>query len=172
MGRTSFVKWPCSIARAMDLIGDQWTPLILREAFYGYRRFGEFQQELGIARNTLTDRLCMLVGAGLMTRQAYQTEPARYDYVLTEMGRDFFPVLVAISRWGDRWLAGEAGPPTEFHHVNCGLATYGEVVCVECGEPLRSSETTWHTGAGYPSHLAARPNVMKRFAIAGESSTG
>jgi DNA-binding HxlR family transcriptional regulator len=165
MGRTSFAKWPCSIARAMDLIGDPWTPLILREAFYGFHRFDDFQQELGIARNTLADRLRMLVEAGLMTKQAYQSEPVRYDYVLTEMGRDFFPVLATISRWGDRWLAGEEGPPTQFHHAGCG-PTHAEVVCARCGERMRDSDTTWHMGPGYPPHIATRPDVVKRFAAA------
>jgi len=87
----------------MDLVGDTWTPLILREAFYGYRRFDEFQRELGIARNTLTDRLRLLVHAGMMTREIYQSDPPRHDYDLTKMGRDFFPVLAALSRWGDQY---------------------------------------------------------------------
>lgn len=88
MQRTSFAKWPCSIARTMDPLGDQWTPLVLREAFDGIRRFDEFQDSLGIARNTLTDRLRRLVGARLLEKRAYQREPVRYDYVLTEKGRD------------------------------------------------------------------------------------
>src|ERR1044072_946179 len=99
MRRTSFAQWPCSIARTMDLLGDWWTPLVLREAFYGIRRFDEFQHELGIARNTLTDRLRRLVEEGLLERRLYQTEPRRYEYVLTEKGKDFFPVLAAMSRW-------------------------------------------------------------------------
>jgi DNA-binding HxlR family transcriptional regulator len=150
----------------MDLIGDTWTPLILREAFYGYRRFDEFQHELGIARNTLTDRLRLLVDNGLMRRQAYQVDPPRHEYLLTEMGRDFFPVLAALSHWGDRWLAAEAGPPTELRHVRCGHTTHAEVVCAECGTPLRDEETTWHMGPGYPERLAARPNVQQRFTAA------
>ncbi len=166
MKRTSFAKWPCSIARAVDLIGDPWTPLILREAFYGYRRFDEFHKELGIARNTLTDRLRMLVEAGVMARHPYQEDPVRYDYVLTDMGRDFFPVLAAIARWGDRWLAGAAGPPTEFRHTDCGHVTHGQVVCAECGQPLSEDNTAWQMGPGYPPHIAARPDVAKRFAAA------
>ncbi|MDT7556111.1 MAG: hypothetical protein QOI68_581 [Pseudonocardiales bacterium] len=110
MRRTSFANWPCSVARTMDLLGDWWTPLVLREAFYGFRRFDEFQQELGIARNTLADRLRRLVDEGLLEKRAYQSEPVRYDYVLTEMGRDFYGVIAAMTRWGDRWLADEAGP--------------------------------------------------------------
>ena len=117
MKRTSFAQWPCSIARTMDLLGDWWTPLVLRDAFYGVRRFDEFQQALGIARNTLADRLKRLVEEGLLEKVAYQVEPVRYDYVLTEKGRDFYPVLLAMTRWGDKWLAAEAGPPITVHHT-------------------------------------------------------
>ena len=84
----------------MDLLGDWWTPLVLREAYYGIRRFDEFQQELGIARNTLSDRLRRLVEEGLLEKELYSTEPKRYEYLLTEKGRDFFGVVAAMSRWG------------------------------------------------------------------------
>jgi DNA-binding HxlR family transcriptional regulator len=164
MRRTSFAQWPCSVARTMDLLGDWWTPLVLREAFYGITRFDEFQQGLGIARNTLADRLRRLVEEGLLEKRPYQSDPVRHDYVLTEMGRDFFPVLAAMSRWGDRWLAGAEGPPIDLHHETCGHATHAEVVCAHCREPLRSSETTMHMGPGYPPRLAARPDVQRRFA--------
>jgi DNA-binding HxlR family transcriptional regulator len=127
MRRTSFVNWPCSIARTMDLLGDWWTPLVLREAFYGIKRFDAFQRELGIARNTLTDRLRRLVDEGLLEKRAYQRDPMRYDYVLTEKGRDFFGVLAAMSSWGDRWLSGDEGVPVVFHQDRCGpnARTYG-----------------------------------------------
>src|SRR3954465_15849807 len=114
MKRTSFSNWPCSIRRTTDLPGDAWTPLVLREAFYGIRRFDEFQQALGIARNTLTDRLRRLVDEGLFEKRLYQAEPRRYDYGLTEKGREFFGVLAAMTAWGDRWLADPAGPPITF----------------------------------------------------------
>src|SRR5947199_6260834 len=84
MKRTSFANWPCSIARTMDLLGDWWTPLVLREAYYGIRRFDEFQQELRIARNTLSDRLRRLVDEGLLEKELYSNEPKRYEYLLTE----------------------------------------------------------------------------------------
>lgn len=129
MRRTSLAHWPCSIARALDLLGDQWTPLVLREAFYGIRRFDDFQESLGIARNTLTERLRRLVDEGLFDKQRYQDEPARYDYVLTEKGRDFYGVLAAMARWGDRWLAGAEGVPVVLHHERCGRDTHAEVVC-------------------------------------------
>lgn len=112
MKRTSFANWPCSVARTMDLLGDWWTPLVLREAFYGIRRFDEFQQELGIARTTLSERLRRLVEAELLEKQVYETMPVRYEYVLTESGRDFYGVLLAMTAWGDRWLSGRRVRPS------------------------------------------------------------
>jgi DNA-binding HxlR family transcriptional regulator len=164
MRRTSFANWPCSIARTMDLLGDWWTPLVLREAFYGYRRFDEFQRELGIARNTLADRLRRLVDEGLLEKHPYQSDPVRYDYLLTEKGRDFYSVTAAMAAWGDRWLAGEAGPPITLHHSTCGHDTHAEVVCAHCHEPLRAEDTVSRMGPGYPPRLAERPDVVRRFA--------
>ncbi|MEV6622390.1 helix-turn-helix domain-containing protein [Amycolatopsis sp. NPDC051106] len=164
MKRTSFAQWPCSIARTMDLLGDWWTPLVLRDAFYGVRRFDEFQQALGIARNTLADRLKRLVDEGLLEKVAYQAEPVRYDYVLTEKGRDFYPVLLAMTRWGDKWLSSEAGPPITVHHAACGHDTHAEIVCADCGEPMTPADTRMRRGPGFPPRLAQRPDVEARFA--------
>jgi DNA-binding HxlR family transcriptional regulator len=164
MRRTSFANWPCSIARTMDLLGDWWTPLVLREAFYGFRRFDEFQHALGIARNTLTDRLRRLVDEGLLEKRLYQAEPRRYDYVLTDMGREFFGVLAAMTAWGDRWLADPAGPPITFHHNACDHDTQAEVVCGHCGAALHAEDTTWQMGPGFPAKLKQRPDVQRRFA--------
>jgi DNA-binding HxlR family transcriptional regulator len=146
MKRTSFADWPCSIARTVDLVGDSWTPLVLREAFHGVRRFDDFQRELGIARNTLADRLRMLVDEGLLAKQCYEKEPPRYDYVLTEKGADFFGVLAAMSHWGDRWLADDESAPITFHHETCGRDTHAEVVCVECGELMSARNTSMLMG--------------------------
>jgi DNA-binding HxlR family transcriptional regulator len=165
MKRTSFANWPCSIARAMDLLGDWWTPLVLREAFYGIQRFDDFQAGLNIARNTLADRLRTLVTEGLMEKKPYQTDPVRYDYVLTQKGRDFFPVLVALQRWGDRWLADEAGPPIVLHHERCGHDGEAEVVCSSCGEPMTSADTSMRIGPGYPERLTRREDVRQRFGL-------
>src|SRR5882757_5176814 len=140
MKRTSFAKWPCSVARTMNLLGDWWTPLVLREAFYGIRRFDRFQSELGIARNTLADRLSTLVEHGLMTKEPYQSDPVRYEYLLTDKGKDFYPVLAAMSAWGDRWLDNGAGPPITHHHRPCGHDMHAEVVCSECREPLQADD--------------------------------
>ena len=152
MKRTSFAKWPCSIARTVDLIGDGWTPIVLREAFYGTTRFDDFERVLGIGRNVLSQRLGRLVEEGLMERQAYQQNPPRYDYVVTEKGRELFPVLAAMMAWGDRWLAPN-GPPLLFRHDTCGQDTHAEVVCSECREPLELDDVKPHLGPGFPDRL-------------------
>ncbi|MEV0052115.1 helix-turn-helix domain-containing protein [Saccharopolyspora shandongensis] len=162
MKRTSLANWPCSIARTMDLIGDWWTPLVLREAFAGIRRFDDFQESLGLARNTLNARLQRLVEEGLLDRVRYQQRPDRYEYVLTEKGEDFYPVLAAIMAWGDRWLAGESGPPVITRHT-CGQATHGVVVCEHCAQPLTAGSVTKELGPGFPARLADREDVRARF---------
>ncbi|OIJ64347.1 winged helix-turn-helix transcriptional regulator [Streptomyces mangrovisoli] len=167
MRRTTFENWPCSVARSMDLLGDRWTPLVLREAFYGIRRFDEFQQQLGIARNTLAERLGRLVEGGLLEKRVYETQPLRHEYVLTESGRDFYPVILAISAWGDRWLAGEAGVPVAARHEPCGHDAQAEVVCSHCKAPLVWEEVTPRPGPGYPERLLQRPDIRRRFGLDG-----
>ena len=122
MKRTEFASWPCSIARSVDLLGDWWTPLVLREVFLGVRRFDDMQRSLGIGRN-----------------------------VLTEKGRDFYPVLAAMITWGDRWLAGDEGPPIVLRHTACGHDMTARVVCSECGDPIRAKEVRARIGPGYPA---------------------
>lgn len=104
--KQGFSGWPCSIARATDVFGDAWTLLILRDCMHGVRRFDEFQKSLQIARNTLSDRLSRLVDAGVLAKQFYQDNPPRYEYLLTEMGGELFPVISAMLAWGDKWLDG------------------------------------------------------------------
>ena len=136
MKRTPFADWPCSIARTVDLIGDWWTPLVLREAFTGVRRFDDYQRNLGIGRNSLTQRLHRLVDAGTLARRPYQDRPLRHEYVLTEKGRDFYPVLAAMMRWGDRWLSGDEGPPVRLRHALCDHPLEADVVCSHCRESI------------------------------------
>jgi DNA-binding HxlR family transcriptional regulator len=112
--RTRFDDWPCPIARTTDLIGDWWTPIILREAFSGVRKFDDFHQRIGVPRAVLTQRLNRLVETGMFTKAAYEERPPRYEYRLTEKGRAFWDVLAAMWRWGDDWLwpEGEGSPVT------------------------------------------------------------
>ncbi len=122
----------CSIAATLAVIGDRWTMLILRDAFRGVKRFDEFQNDLGIARNLLADRLARLVEHGVFEKVPYQERPVRYDYRLTDKGRELSPPLVALMRWGDRWAAGESGPPVVLIHNECGNAVEQEFICWTC----------------------------------------
>lgn len=163
MKRTRFARWPCSIARTVDLLGDWWTPLVLREAFYGTTRFDGFESMLHIGRNVLTQRLNRLVDEGVLKRVAYQERPMRYEYLLTEKGRELFPIIAAINRWGDRWLAPEAGPPVVLHHTGCDADTQALVVCEHCREPLTIDEISVHLGPGFPERLRDAALATGRF---------
>ena len=108
--RTRFDDWPCPIARTTDLIGDWWTPLVLRELFSGRRRFDDIQESLGIPRAVLAQRLDRLVDEGMVRKVAYEEHPPRYEYRLTDKGREFWDVLAAMWRWGSDWLWEDGRP--------------------------------------------------------------
>ncbi len=122
----------CSIAASLEVIGDRWTMLILREAFRGTRRFDQFQRDLGLARNLLTDRLNRLVDNEIFHKVPYQDRPVRCEYRLTPKGIDLSPSLVALMHWGDKWVAGEAGPPVVLVHETCGTGVDQEFICWAC----------------------------------------
>src|SRR5919198_2738601 len=109
-----------SVSRTMELVGEKWTFLILREAFFGVRRYGQLARNLGIPRPTLSARLRTLVDAGLLKRVRYARDPDRYEYRLTRAGLDLFPSIVTLMRWGDQYLAGPAGAPIVLRHNDCG----------------------------------------------------
>jgi DNA-binding HxlR family transcriptional regulator len=161
--RTRFSKWPCSVARTVDILGDWWTPLVLREAYYGVRRFDQFQEMLKIGRNVLTQRLGRLVDEGLLERVQYSVRPPRYEYHLTDKGRDFWPVLAAMTAWGDRWLDGGKGEPVVLHHTTCDHDTTASVVCSHCDQPLRLEDVRMSLGPGYPARLRELALATGRF---------
>jgi DNA-binding HxlR family transcriptional regulator len=176
MAKTSFGDFTCSIARTLDVIGERWSMLILRDVFVGVNRFDEMQRDLGIARNVLAERLESLVWEGVLERRAYQERPPRYEYVLTEKGEDLQSVLLAMVAWGDRWQSGRDGPPVRLRHETCGADTKAQVVCSSCGMPLRPGEVTARGGPGgrvadgtrvIGAVLAAGP---RRLAAAGRAS--
>ena len=136
----------CSVARTLSVIGDRWTLLILREAFLRTRRFDDFQARLGITRHVLTGRLNGLVDHGVLARVPYQDRPPRFEYRLTEKGLDLYPVVVSLTRWGDRWMAGEAGAPVELVHKHCGQVMHPELGCPECGEPITARDVMTRPG--------------------------
>jgi DNA-binding HxlR family transcriptional regulator len=148
MRHRSLQDQPCSIARTVSILGERWTLVVLRQAFNGQRRFEDIQRGLGIARNILADRLQTLVAEGILERRRYQERPARYEYRLTEKGRDLYPVLVALMRWGDTYMAGEGGPPVVLVHERCGKATEPTLVCSQCGEPIDAREMRAEPGPG------------------------
>ena len=111
MRRTRFDDSPCPIARTTDVMGDWWTPMVMREAFYGARKFEEFQERLGVSRATLTQRLTRLVDEDFLNKVEYQDNPPRFEYRLTDKGRDFFNVLAAMWRFGEDWLFDSDNPP-------------------------------------------------------------
>jgi DNA-binding HxlR family transcriptional regulator len=137
----------CSVGRAMEILGERWTFLILRECFYGVRRFSDFQRNLGIARNILSARLQTLVRNDILERRRYHEEPERFEYRLTPAGRDLYPAVVTIMRWGDAHLAGEAGPPVLLMHA-CGHEADPTLVCSHCGEELHPHDVTPVAGPG------------------------
>jgi DNA-binding HxlR family transcriptional regulator len=124
----------CSIARALEVVGERWTLLLVRDALLGLRRFDEFQASLGVARNILTDRLRRLVEEGVLDRVEYQQHPSRFEYRLTAKGRDLVVAVVALMQWGDKHHPDPVGPPRLARHHGCGGALRARLVCATCGE--------------------------------------
>ena len=147
MKRASFDNLDCSVAHTLEVIGEWWTPLILRDAFLGIKRFGDFQERLGIAKNVLTTRLDTLVEHGVLKKVPYQDNPPRYDYKLTAKGRDLWLVVAALREWGDKWES-PAGAPVEMVHKTCGHVTHIVPTCAECGEELSPFDIKLKRGPG------------------------
>ncbi|WP_086667701.1 winged helix-turn-helix transcriptional regulator [Lentzea kentuckyensis] len=147
MQRTSFSGMACSIARTLDVIGEPWSPLILRDVWVGMSRFEQLQADLGISRKVLTERLHHLVEQGVLERRPYDRRP-RYEYVLTRKGAELVDLLMVMKGWGDRWLAGEAGPPVLYRHHACGEIADVELRCDHCGEPMRAGDVDLLPGPG------------------------
>jgi DNA-binding HxlR family transcriptional regulator len=131
---------PCSIARTLDIVGEKWALLAVREVFFGNRRFDEIVHRTGAPRDTLAARLRTLTGAGILERRQYSEHPARYEYRLTAAGRDLYPVIVTLMHWGDQYLAGDDGPPLVLEH-HCGHELTVQLTCQACGEPLHPRDT-------------------------------
>ncbi len=153
--RKSFAEMHCSVAQCLEVVGEWWSLLILRDAFLGVTRFDQFQARLGISRNVLNQRLAHLVEAGVLVKVAYRDHPPRYDYWLTDRGRDLWPVLTAMRQWGDRHAAPD-GPPVEVVHKACGQVTEAVLTCSACGKPLGARDVRAVPGPGTVEPLVAR----------------
>jgi DNA-binding HxlR family transcriptional regulator len=147
MQRTQFSEMACSIARTLDVIGEPWSPLILRDVWVGMSRFEQIQGDLGISRKVLTERLNHLVDQGVVERRPYDNRP-RYEYHLTAKGLELVDLLMVMTAWGDKWLAGKAGPPVLYRHHACGEISHVDLRCSHCGEPMHAGDVGAEAGPG------------------------
>lgn len=147
------------MARAISVIGDRWTLLILRDCFLQVRRFEDFQARLGITRPILARRLRKLVEEFVLAKVPYQQRPLRYEYRLTQKGLDLYPIVMAIVHWGDVHMSGKKGRPLLHQHLACGKTFDPVVVCSECGEALDPKRVHVHRGPGAASPRHMPPNV-------------
>jgi DNA-binding HxlR family transcriptional regulator len=140
MRGVSLATLNCPVARTLDVVGERWTLLVLRDAFNGVRRFDDFAARLPIARNVLAERLRTLVEQDILERQPYQEHPPRYEYRLTPAGTELYPVIVALMQWGNRHRMGESDALLEIRHKDCGHHGEAAVICSGCGERLTSRD--------------------------------
>lgn len=168
MQRTSFDQMSCSVARTLDVLGEWWTPLIVRDLSLGITRFGALQRDLGISRKVLTQRLEALLAHGVVERAAYQRNPVRYDYRLTEKGADLVTVVLAMTAWGDRWVFGADERPLLLRHERCGALTDPVLCCSSCGDPLQPGGVTALPGPGLGAGPGTRevPGALARLSEA------
>jgi DNA-binding HxlR family transcriptional regulator len=145
----------CSIANSLEVIGERWSLLIVRDVFNGNRRFGEIQASLGVARNVLSARLQRLVDEDILERRRYQESPERYEYFLTGKGLDLWPTLIALLNWGDRYSPTPGGPPKIILHKVCGGRVSDRGICKECGKTLHARDAIQVPGPGRTAALAA-----------------
>lgn len=138
----------CSIARTLDIIGEPWSPLILRDVYVGITRFEQLQNELGISRKVLAERLTWLVEQGVLDRRPYSDRPPRHEYLLTIKGLELCDLLLVMVRWGDRWTAGKDGPPVLYRHHACGEISYVDLHCSVCARPMHAADVDVEPGPG------------------------
>jgi len=145
----------CSVARSLEVLGERWTLLVVRDIFHGKRRFDTIQEDLGVARNVLAARLSRLVEEDILEKRPYQERPARYEYFLTEKGLELWPTLIALLSWGDRYSPTPGGPPKIILHKVCGGHVSDRGVCEECGQTLHARDAIQVPGPGRTAALAA-----------------
>jgi DNA-binding HxlR family transcriptional regulator len=159
--RKSFAGMNCSVAQCLEVVGEWWSMLILRDVFLGVSRFDQFKERLGISRNVLNQRLNRLVGAGVLKKVPYSTHPPRFDYRLTDKGRDLWPVLTTMREWGDKYAAPN-GPPLELIHKGCGHAAETSITCSACGESIGPRDVRAIGGPGDLDNLVGTAQRSSR----------
>jgi DNA-binding HxlR family transcriptional regulator len=152
MGRTAdYSKESCTIAATLEVIGDPWTLLVIRDAFAGVKRFEQWQEHLGVARNVLAARLKSLVRHGVLEPQAYSERPLRHEYVLTRKGKDLYTVLLTMHGWGAKHLYGESGAGVTFVHKTCGHELEPTLACGCCGQTVKPRDLEMRVNPGRPT---------------------
>lgn len=165
------MKWdeigeqPCSIARTLSVIGDRWTMLILRNAFLGARRFESFQQNLGVTRHVLSERLKRLVEHDILEKRPYTDRQERFEYCLTEKGLALYPVLMSMATWADQWMDEGLGRPVQFIHKTCGHSIQPHLVCNECGDAIHAKDIKAIPTQVYVDALAAQSDVKTSLSL-------
>lgn len=147
MQRTNFGDMACSIARTLDVIGEPWSPLILRDIWVGITRFDQIQSDLGISRKVLTERLNHLVDSGVLERRPYDPRP-RYEYALTTKGTELVDLLMVMATWGDKWQSTHTGPPVLFRHHTCNQISTPTLHCTHCDQPMNATNIDHLPGPG------------------------
>jgi DNA-binding HxlR family transcriptional regulator len=162
MERKSFAEMDCSVAQCLELVGEWWSLLIVRDAFLGVTRFDDFQRSLGISRNVLHPRLDRLTEAGVLTKVPYSVRPPRSEYRLTDKGRDLWPVITAMRQWGDRYAAPD-GARLQLVHKGCGATTDVALTCESCGERVTARDVVAVDGPGRAARRRpVRPATARR----------
>ena len=154
MGRAALSSQTCTLARAVALVGDEWTILILRELFLGTRRFDEFLRQAGMSPHLLSQRLKKLETEGIVKRHAYSERPPRHEYRLTKMGQALWPAIISLKQWGDDWL-GDEEVPVRLRHKACGHDTRPHLTCPECGEPMTARDCEARLSEAYAAERSA-----------------
>ena len=157
MPQRPFDDQNCSIARTLEIVGERWTLLVMREVLLGSRRFGDIRRSLGVAPNILSDRLATLVEHGLLTRRRYSERPEAHEYVPTRKGVDLNPVLVALLQWGDRHASPAAGPPRVLVHAACGHDAHPSLRCAHCDEEIDTRDLRVRPGPGADAEQRTEP---------------
>jgi DNA-binding HxlR family transcriptional regulator len=168
MLKNDYENQECSIAGALEVVGERWSLLIVRDILLGLRRFDELQSHLGIARNVLQTRLTRLTEQGVIERRPYQERPPRHEYRLTEKGLDLWPTMVALMQWGDRHAVPPGGPPVVLEHRGCGGSVDEHRVCERCGEKLSIRDAWAKPGPGAPPDHPLLRRHEARAAAAGD----
>ena len=161
MSRADLARTSCSAARAIELFGDGWTLMILREMFLGGRRFDDLQRQTGASPHILSQRLKRLEATGVLRREAYSDRPPRHEYRLTAMGRDLWPVVVAMKAWGDRWLddgAASGASAVAIEHRGCGHTVVPRMTCPDCGAPMQAHDARTLLSPEFERERAANRN--------------